>query len=312
MVVLVISDDMEKETIDAIGQIGKVIYKPANLSDALKDADALIVRSATKVTKELLESASGTKKLKLKVVARAGVGLDNVDVRACEERGITVINTPAASSNAVAELVIGTMICLLRNVQKAHLQMKTSVWGKKGLTGSEISGKTLGVIGFGRIGSLVAEKAGGLGMNIVAYDPKAKEMTQADGNSKTKDMRTKNVEFVPLGELLGSSDIVTIHVALNAETKNMIDAEALAKMKNGAYLINAARGGIVDENALYDACKSGKLTGAALDVYASEPYTGKLLELDNVLFTPHIGASTKEAQERIGKELVERLKKELE
>ena len=196
------------------------------------------------------------------------------------------------------------MIGLLRNVQKAHLQMKTSVWGKKGLMGNEIGGKTLGIIGFGRIGSLVAEKAGALGMDIIAYDPKPRK--DAGGNSKI------NIKFVPLDELLNSADIVTIHVALNPETKGMMDAKAIAKMKNGAYLINAARGGIVDEDALYDACRNGQLRGAALDVYGNEPYSGRLLELDNILFTPHIGASTKEAQKRIGKELVERLKQELE
>jgi D-3-phosphoglycerate dehydrogenase len=290
---IVIADSMESEVIEEIKKLGTVVYKPANLSEEIKDADALIVRSATKVTKELISHAQ-----KLRVVARAGVGLDNVDVQACEAKKIKVINTPGASANAVAELAIGLMISSLRNVQKAHFQMKNKIWDKTSLTGNEIAGKTLGVIGFGRIGSMVAEKAHALGMGIIAFDPRPKE--------------TKNVKFVSLDELFKTADVITLHVALSEETKNLIGKENIAKMKNGVCIINTSRGEVVDEDALYEACKSKKVACAALDVYKIEPYTGKLLELDNVFFTPHIGAGTKEAQMRIGKELVEKLKAELE
>ncbi|MDO8554584.1 MAG: hydroxyacid dehydrogenase [Candidatus Micrarchaeota archaeon] len=289
---LVIADNLEPEVIEELKKLGEVVYKPTNLTNDLKDADIFIVRSATKVTKELLTSAS-----KLKVVARAGVGLDNVDVKACEARGIKVINTPSSSSNAVAELTIGLIISMLRNVQKAHHQMKNKIWDKKNLTGEEIEGKTLGIIGYGRIGSLVAKKAKALGMIVLAYDPK----TKGDGNATA----------ISIDELFKSSDIISLHTILTPETKDMIDIKSIAKMKSGVYLVNLARGDLIDETALYEACKSGKIAGAALDVYKEEPYSGKLLELENVYFTPHLGAATKEAQLRIGKELVEKIRNEI-
>jgi D-3-phosphoglycerate dehydrogenase len=286
---IVIADDMEAEVVEEIKKLGEVVYRPPDLKAALVDADVFIVRSATKVTADLLAYAN-----KLKIVARAGVGLDNIDVTACEKRNIKVINTPAAPSNAVAELTIGLMISMLRNVQKAHMQMKNGIWDKKNLIGREIAGKTLAVVGFGRIGSLVAEKAYLLGMNVIAYDQRRKE--------------SKFAKFVSFDYLLSTADIISLHLALTPETKNIINKEAISKMKNGVYLINTARGELIDEDALYEACKSGKIAGAALDVFVKEPYTGKLLELDNVYFTPHLGGSTKEAQMRIGLELVEKLK----
>lgn len=289
---IVIADNMESEVVEGIRKLGTVVYKPANLKEELNDAEALIVRSATKVTADLIANAG-----KLKIVARAGVGLDNVDAKACEAKGIKVINTPGASSNAVAELVIGIMISMLRNVQKAHCQMKNKVWDKKNLIGNEIAGKTLGVIGFGRIGAMAAEKAHALGMKIIAYDPRAKEVPYA--------------KFVSIDELFANSDVISLHTVLVPETKGMINRENIAKMKNGVWIVNAARGELIDEDSLYEACKSGKVAGAALDVYWQEPYSGKLLELDNVCFTPHLGASTKEAQVRIGVELVEKLSVEL-
>lgn len=289
---IIIADSMEPEVVEEIKKLGKVVYKPANLANELKDAEVLIVRSATQVDSKLI-----TQNSKLKIVARAGVGLDNIDVSACEKRKIKVLNTPGASANAVAELTIGLMITMLRNVQKAHLQMKNKIWDKAKLVGNEIAGRTFGIIGFGRIGSMVAEKAHALGMNVIAYDPHPKE--------------SKLAEFIDLDKLFNRADVITLHVALSAETKNIINKTNIAKMRNGVYLVNTSRGEVVDEDALYGACKSGKIAGAALDVYKQEPYTGKLLELDNVYFTPHLGASTKEAQIRIGKELVEKLKMEL-
>lgn len=289
---ILIADNMEPEVIEEIKKLGEVVYKPADVKGVLSDVDILIVRSATKVTADLIANAQ-----KLKIVARAGVGLDNVDVAACDAKKIKVINTPAASSNAVAELALGLMISMLRNVQKAHLQMKSKIWDKKALTGTEVAGKTLGILGFGRIGSLVAEKAHALGMNILAFDRARRE--------------TQFARFVSFDELLANADVISLHLASTPETKNIINVQSIAKMKNGTYLINTARGDLIDEDALYDACKSGKIAGAALDVYQQEPYSGKLLELDNICFTPHLGGSTKEAQMRIGKELIEKLKKEL-
>lgn len=294
MAKILISDSMEPEVVEKLKQIGKVVYKPDNLESSIKDADVLIVRSATKVTKELLQHAA-----KLRIVARAGIGLDNVDAKYCREKGIEVINTPGASSNAVAELVIGLMICGMRNVQKAHFQMKNGQWNKKQLTGMEIEGKTLGIIGYGRIGSLVGKKARSLGMKVIAYNPPPR---YEDGI----------IEYVEnFDEFLGKCDVITIHAALTDETRNIINHGSISKMKDGAILINAARGEMVDEGALYDACKSNKLLCAALDVYPTEPYTGKLLELDNVYFTPHLGGSTKEAQIKIGEDLVRQLKEKI-
>ncbi len=291
---IVIADQMEDEVVRGIGTLGEVAYKPADLKAALGNADALIVRSATKVTAELLSSAP-----KLKLVARAGVGLDNVDQAACKAKGIKVLNTPGASTNAVAELALGLMIGALRNIQKAHHQMKNGRWEKKTLTGNEIEGKTLGVIGYGRIGALLANKARALGMKVVAYNPPPRH---DDGM----------VEFVEsLDKFLGMADVISMHVPATPQTVNMINAANIAKMKSGVVIINTSRGEIIDEDALYDAVKGGKVAGAALDVYRAEPYKGKLLELENVYLTPHLGASTKEAQEKIGAELVRLLKEEL-
>ncbi|NYZ73784.1 3-phosphoglycerate dehydrogenase [Candidatus Micrarchaeota archaeon] len=291
---IVIADQMEEEVVAGIRKLGDVAYKPADVKAALADADALIVRSATKVTRELLAGAG-----KLRVVARAGVGLDNVDQKACEEKGIKVMNTSGASTNAVAELALALMLAMLRNVQKAHHQMKSGLWDKKNLTGSEVDGKTLGVIGYGRIGAGLAAKAKALGMTVIAYNPPPR---REDGNA----------EFVgKLDALLARADIISLHVPTTPQTANMINRGSIAKMKDGVYIVNTARGDIIDEDALYEGCKSGKIAGAAIDVYRQEPYKGKLLELDNVYFTPHLGASTKEAQARIGAELVKILKEEL-
>ncbi|MEW6749157.1 MAG: hydroxyacid dehydrogenase [Candidatus Micrarchaeota archaeon] len=291
---IVIADQMEEEVVEGIRKLGEVDYKPADVKAAISDADALIVRSATKVSAELIADAE-----KLKIVARAGVGLDNVDQKACEAKGIKVLNTPGASTNAVAELVIGLMISSMRNVQKANRQMKNGVWEKKKLTGHEISGRTLGVIGYGRIGAAVGKKAHALGMKVLAYNPPPR---REDGIARFVDN---------LDEFLGQVDVLTLHAALTEGTRDIISKDNIANMKDGAFIINTARGEMIDEDALYEAVKSGKIAGAALDVYREEPYKGKLLELEDVSFTPHIGAGTKEAQARIGAELVELLRKEL-
>ncbi len=291
---IVIADQMEEDVVKAIGALGEVAYKPSDLAGELGDADVLIVRSATKVTRELIGGAR-----RLRLVARAGVGLDNVDQKACAERKVKVANTPGASTNAVAELAIGLIISSMRNVQKANSQMKAGRWEKKGLIGSEIEGKTLGIIGYGRIGASVGKKASALGMKVIAYNPPPRH---EDGIA----------EFVEgLDDFLGQADVVSLHAALTDTTRNIINRDSIARMKDGAYLINTARGDLVDEDALYDAVKSGKLAGAAIDVFRQEPYKGRLSELENVYMTPHLGASTKEAQERIGQELLRLLKAEL-
>jgi len=291
---IVIADQMEEEVVEGIAALGQVVYKPADVKAALSDADVLIVRSATAVTRDLIAGAK-----RLKVVARAGVGLDNVDQAACAEKGIKVLNTPGASTNAVAELAIGLIICAMRNVQKAHHQMKGGKWEKKALIGREIEGKTLGVIGYGRIGAAVGKKAHALGMKVIAFNPPPRH---EDGLARFVDS---------LDEFLHQADVITLHAALTDGTKRMINKENIAKMKDGAFIVNTARGEMVDEDALYEAIKSGKLSGAALDVFTEEPYKGRLLELENVCLTPHLGASTKEAQNRIGAELVRILKDEL-
>ena len=289
---IIIADEMEKEVIELLKEIGAVEYKPANLQAALQDADALVVRSATKVTAELIANAT-----KLKVVARAGVGLDNVDIAACAKKGIKVLNTPGASTDAVAELAICFMIAACRNLGRAHFGMKNKKWEKKELIGGEIAGKTLGIVGYGRIGRLVAKKAKALSMSVIAFDPHSKSDEYA--------------KLIPLEQLFSSSDILSFHCSVTEENKNMVNANSISKMKDGVIIINAARGALIDEDALYEACKSGKVRAAALDVYPSEPYSGKLLSLENIILTPHIGAATREAQERIGKELAEKLKEEL-
>lgn len=289
---IVIADNMEKEVVAEIKKLGEVELTPKDVKAAVKDAEILIVRSATQVNEDLLSHAH-----KLKIVARAGVGLDNVDKAACEKRKIKVLNTPTASSNAVAELAIGLMFAVSRKIARADYSMKKKTWIKKELTGTELEGKTLGVVGMGRIGSMLAIKAKALGMDIVYHDPR---------------MQNSSIgRQVNLNDLMALSDYISLHVPLTPETRELINPAAIAKMKSNAVLINTARGGLVDEEALYSALKDGKIAGAALDVYPQEPYMGKLCELDNIVLTPHIAGSTKEAQARIGQELVELLKKEL-
>lgn len=289
---IVIADKMEDEVVAEIKKLGSCTVVPPDFKSALSGAEVLIVRSATKVTDELLASAP-----KLRIVARAGVGLDNVDKAACAKRGIRVINTPAASSNAVAELALAMMLSISRRIPKADSGMKGKQWLKKELTGTELQGKTLGVVGLGRIGSALALKANALGMKIIYYDPN----------------NPSSMVGVPvnLDELFSSADFISLHVPSTPQTDGMINATAIARMKKSAVLVNTARGALVDEEALYAALKEGRIAGACLDVYNSEPYTGKLGELENAILTPHIAGSTKEAQLRIGQELIEKLKTEL-
>lgn len=275
-----------------------VALTPASAQDGslvreLADADALIVRSAVKVTAALLESAP-----QLKVIGRAGVGVDNVDIEAATRKGIVVMNTPGGSAASVAELALGMMIALARHLSRADATTRAGQWEKKSLQGSELLGKTLGIVGLGRIGIEVARRARGCEMELVAHDPFVSPMAAREAGAR----------LVDLDELLALSDYISLHLTLTSKTRNLLNDAAFARMKNGARLINCARGELIDESALYSALKSGKLAGAALDVFQKEPPgQSELFSLPNVLATPHIAASTHEAQERVGTRIAEQV-----
>ena len=258
----------------------------SNLAEMIGVYDAIVVRSATKVTAELIERAE-----RLKVIGRAGVGIDNVDVGAATRRGIVVANAPESTVTSAAEHTVGLLVALARNIPQAHAALKQGRWERSAWGGIELEGKTLGVLGFGRIGQQVARRALGLGMRVVAYDPfVAKERFRELGveRGETPD------------DVLRAAEFLTLHLPLTAETRGFLGSETLAKLPEGARVINAARGELVDEDALAEALRSGRIAAAALDVYSQEPYSGPLLELDNVVATPHLAASTEEAQDRAG------------
>ena len=266
----------------------KVDYKPNILTDELisivKDYQVILVRSRTRITREVIQVASNAK-----IIARAGVGLDNIEVKAAEERAIRVINAPEAAMNAVSELTIGYMISLARSIPHADREMKKGNWIKKDLMGTELSGKYLGIVGVGNIGRNVGRIAKGLRMNIIGYDPYPIDRDY---------IREVGLIVTDLKTLIQSADFITCHVPLLEETKHLFNAELISNMKPTAYIINASRGGVIDENALYNALCNGSIAGAALDVFETEPPLNKLLiELPNVICTPHIGAQTKEAQQ---------------
>ncbi|ASJ10513.1 3-phosphoglycerate dehydrogenase [Thermococcus sp. P6] len=268
------------------------------LVELVGDVDALIVRSKPKVTARVIEAAP-----RLRVIGRAGVGLDNIDLDAAKKRGIEVVNSPGASSRSVAELVLALMFNVARKVAFADRKMREGIWAKKQCMGIELEGKTVGIVGFGRIGYQVGKIAKALGMKVLLYDPYPNEE------------RAKEVggRFVDLDTLLRESDVVTLHVPLLDSTYHLINEERLRLMKNTAILINASRGPVVDTEALVKALKEGWIAGAGLDVYEEEPLPKDhpLTKLDNVVLTPHIGASTVEAQMRAGVEVAEKVVKVL-
>ena len=257
--------------------------------------DAIIIRSATKLTADLIEAGKN-----LRVIGRAGIGVDNVEVEAATKKGIVVMNTPEANAITTAEHTITLMLSLARQIPQAHASIKAGKWERSKFKGIEIYGKTLGCIGLGNIGKLVAERALGLKMNVIAYDPfLSKEAAEKIG-----------VELVTLDELLKRSDIITIHTPLNSETKNLINKDTLEKTKKGLVVINCARGGVINEKDISEAIKSGRVAGAAFDVFINEPPEegNPLLALeDNVVFTPHLGASTEEAQTKVGVAIAEQI-----
>jgi len=285
---ILISDPIDAEGIKKLEEKGfevdvKSSISKEDLSKAIAEYDGLVVRSRTNVTKEIIEQGK-----RLKVIARAGAGLDNIDMEAAKKCGVTVLNTPEAPADSVAELTVGLILALVRSITVADRSMKEGKWLKKELKGSLLRGKTLGLVGLGNIGVRVAKIAKEMGMKIVfaKRTPPNRELIEALG-----------AEFVPLEELLKRSDIVSVHVPLNQQSYKMIGAKELSLMKKGAFLINTSRGAVIDEIALLDALTSGRLGGAALDVYESEPPKDlRLIHLQNVVCTPHIGAQTEEAQ----------------
>jgi D-3-phosphoglycerate dehydrogenase len=258
----------------------------SDLAETIGAYDAIVVRSATKVTAELIGRADN-----LKVIGRAGVGIDNVDVEAATRRGIVVANAPESTVISAAEHTIGLLVALTRNIPQAHAALKQGRWERKAYGGVELADKTLGVLGFGRIGQQVARRAAGLGMRVVAYDP----FVPPD---RFRELGVERVESER--EVYAAADFLTLHLPLTDQTRGSINAKAFGRMRNGVRIVNAARGALVDEDDLLEALKSGKVGGAALDVFSTEPYTGPLLELDNVVATPHLAASTEEAQDRAG------------
>ncbi len=289
--VVLIAEELSAATLDALGPDFEVRNcDGANRAELLAalgaGVDAVLIRSATKMDAEAIAAAKG-----LKVIARAGVGLDNVDIPAATAAGVMVVNAPTSNIVSAAELAIALLLASARFVSPAHAALKNGKWARSKYTGAELFEKTLGVVGFGRIGQLVAHRMQAFGMNVIAYDPYLQPAKAAQ----------LGVELVELDDLLKRSDFITIHLPKTKETANLIGVEALKKVKKEVRIINAARGGVLDEVALYDAITEGRVAGAGLDVYVTEPCTDSpLFQLDQVVATPHLGASTDEAQERAG------------
>ena len=288
--VVLLAEELSPATIDALGPDFEIRScdgaDRSSLLPALADVDAVLIRSATKMDAEAIAAAP-----KLKVIARAGVGLDNVDVPAATQAGVMVVNAPTSNITSAAELAVGLMLAAARHISPASQALKGGAWKRSKFGGVELLDKTVGIVGLGRIGALVAERLRGFGMHIVAYDPYT---TPAKASQL-------GARLVDLDELLATADFISIHLPKTPETLGLIGAEALAKVKPGVVLVNAARGGIVDEAALAEAIRSGRVGAAGLDVFAKEPCTDSpVFEFDNVVVTPHLGASTEEAQEKAG------------
>ncbi len=294
---ILVCDKMAPQALEELKKIEgfDVVYKTGmseeELIKEISDADAAVVRSATKLRRHILEKAD-----KLKIIVRAGIGLDNIDLQAAKEKGIEVRNTPAATSISVAELTLGLMLAAVRKIPQAVASMKAHKWEKKLFEGTELHGKTLGIIGFGRIGREVARRAVAFGMKVIYYDVVEVET----------DIPAERVSF---DELLSKADIITLHVPLTDQTRGLINAEAISKMKDGVIVVNVARGGVVVEKDILEALNSGKVAAYAVDVYEKEPTDNfALIDHPAVIPTPHIGASAKEGQLRAGMEVVRILK----
>lgn len=293
---ILISDPMSEEGVKILEneRSFKVDVRPKlpaeELKKIIKNYDAILIRSGTKLTKDIIEASE------LKIIGRAGVGLDNVDINAATKKGIIVVNAPGGNTISTAEHTMSLIMALSRNIPQADKSLKSGEWNRKKFMGSELYGKTLGIIGLGRIGIEVASRAGSFKMNLIAYDPHL---------SVEKAKRLK-IELVDLEELLKSSDYITVHTPITEQTRHMLGEKEFKMMKYGVRVINAARGGIIDEEALYKMLESGKVAGAALDVFEKEPPAGSpLLKMDNVIATPHLGASTEEAQVNVAIDIAE-------
>ena len=291
MAKLLVCDSISASAVEEMRALGVTVdvrdtITPEELTEVIGDYDAIVVRSRTKVRGPMLENPGN-----LKYIIRGGVGVDNIEVDVTKAKGIKVLNTPAATSNSVAELALGLMFSLARRISYADATMKAGQWEKKTIKGLELAGKTLGVIGYGRIGKLLGQKARALGMKVVAYDP-----------------YIQNEDLVSLEDLVKEADYISLHLPHTDETHNLLGAAQFAMMKPGVFVVDAARGGVVDEEALYNALVEGRVAGAALDVYTEEPPQKELLRnliaLPQVVAIPHLGASTKEGQARIGGEVV--------
>jgi D-3-phosphoglycerate dehydrogenase len=295
-----VADDVSDSGLQPLRAAGFTVEKRTGLAadvlgEALTDYDGLVVRSETKVTAELMDQAP-----RLRVVGRAGVGVDNIDVAAATARGIVVMNAPDGNTITTAEHTVALLIALARNVPQANSSLKSGKWERKHFIGVELQGKTLGIVGLGRIGRVVASRARAFGMSLVAYDP----------FMSPDQARDLEIELAPLDDVFARADFLTVHTPLTDETRGIVGREAFTKMKRGVRVINCARGGLVDEEALYEAIKSGIVAGAALDVFTTEPPAANhpLLSLEEVIATPHLGASTTEAQEGVAFTVAEQMR----
>ncbi|KAA0003176.1 MAG: hydroxyacid dehydrogenase [Thermoplasmata archaeon] len=297
---ILITDELAEEAIEKLKEKHEVVFKELrgeNLIKEIGEYDALMVRSATKVTADVIKAGKN-----LKVIGRAGIGVDNIDIEEASKHGIYVVNSPGGSTRSVAELSIALMFALARKITRADASMKNGEWAKKKLKGIELQGKILGLIGSGRIAQEVAKIANCLGMHVLVYSP----------HCTPEKAKAMNAELKSMEEIFSRADFISLHVPLTNDTRHMINEALLRKMKPTSFLINVARGGVVDEEALYKLLKEGSIAGAAMDVYEQEPYKGKLSELDNIILTPHIGAATKEGQIRAGVICAEQILKVLD
>jgi D-3-phosphoglycerate dehydrogenase / 2-oxoglutarate reductase len=296
---ILISDKLGQAGLDCLDNIEGVMYDmitgmtKEELIAKIPEYDALIIRSDTRPDADIIAAGK-----KLKIIGRAGIGVDNVDIEAASRYGVMVMNTPRANSVATAEQTMALMLAVNRNTVPAHNSVAAGNWDRSRFVGTELAGKTLGIIGFGYIGRLVARRARAFGMNIIAHDPYIPEEVVTEIGA----------QLLSLPEFFAQADIITLHSVVTPETTNLINQETIAQMKDGVMIINVARGKLIDEQALAQALNSGKVAAAALDVYQKEPPEGSpLIGLPNVLHTPHLGASSKEAQRRVAEEIVEQV-----
>lgn len=292
---ILVSDSLDEEGLALLNQDGEVSYQPKispeNLVSEIGSYHALMVRSRTKVTAVVIRAGT-----QLKVIGRAGVGVDNIDLAAAAGAGVVVVNSPLAATNAVAEMTIGLMLALARQLPALDAAMKMGKWDKQGTLGSELSGKTLGIVGLGRIGSQVASYAAALGMHVLAYHP----------DYSAEEVHRLGAQVASFDEILAQSDYISLHLPLIEETRNFLGPAQFARMKPGVRLVNTARGGIVDESALCQALDSGRVAGAALDVFSKEPVApGSIASHPRVIAAPHIASQTAEAQARAGVAIAE-------